>query len=59
MKAADPALVALLESREPFVAWEVYTFTLADGSVVEWASVEVPGQTLPEPSEAGPTLTGP
>lgn len=44
MKAADPALVALLDSGDPFVMWEVYTVTLVDGTIITWVSGDVAQQ---------------
>lgn len=59
MKTAEPALVALLESGEPFVMWEVYTITLLDGSVIEWATTELPAVGLPAGDAGAPAaLTG-
>lgn len=58
MKAADPALIALLDSGDPFVMWEVYTITLADGTVLTWSTTELPPEGLPAPSESEVTLTG-
>lgn len=59
MKAADPALVALLDSGDPFVMWEVYTVTLVDGTVITWVSGDVAQQTgVAVAGETPAALTG-
>lgn len=59
MKTAAAPLIALLESGEPFVMWEVYTITLLDGTVIEWATTELPHAGLPANAAGTPeTLTG-
>ncbi len=60
MKPADPDLIDLLANSNTLVMWEVYTITLADGTVLTWTSNDV-GGTAAGPAlgtETAATLTG-
>lgn len=60
MKTASAGLINLLANSNEFCMWEVYTITLADGSVMTWTSAEVAGTAGPS-SVSGETpvvLTG-
>lgn len=43
MKAAGGNLIALLATAKELVMWEVFTITLADGTVLTYTAGDLPG----------------
>lgn len=57
MKNATPALIAFLAAAKQFVMWETYTFTLADGTVIEYSTRDEDAPPLPVAPPPAPEVT--